>query len=267
MDTRVSVKLITSTPNPERVIAAAAKLCYSGSTVDELFERVDGEDNTKFIDHLARMGHHSPLEHISFTFAVEGVSRALTHQLVRHRIASYSQQSQRYVKLDQFEYIIPSAIENNPEAREVFVRSMERAQEEYDEIVDILFKEKCNKYAYSLSGFTVTDDEIEEMVSKKKSDFQKEAIENARYVFPNACESKIIITMNARTLLNFFSLRTCHRAQEEIRSMAIEILKICKKEAPALFSKAGPGCITGVCKEMKMSCGRMVEVNKFFKEL
>src|SRR3712207_6067285 len=138
---KLKVRLIEHTPNPEKVIASAAKLCYSAAGVDDILEELSEENVQGFLNRLISYGHMSPIEHVSFTFAVEGVSRSLTHQLVRHRIASYSQQSQRYVKLNQFSYIVPPEIEKNDKAREIFIKAMENSQEAYDEIVYIL-KEK-----------------------------------------------------------------------------------------------------------------------------
>ena len=134
----MKVKIIAHTPNPEEVIAQAAKLCYSPVGVDEIMEKLTPEKIEKFVNHLADIGHESPFEHVSFTFAIEGISRCCTHQIVRHRIASFSQQSQRYVKLEQFEYIIPPEIEKIPEAKEIFIEAMERDQKAYNELVKLL---------------------------------------------------------------------------------------------------------------------------------
>lgn len=237
----LKVKLIEHTPNPEKIIAAAARLCYSSIGIDEIMENTNNESTEKFLNMLMSYGHESPIEHISFTFAVEGVSRSLTHQLVRHRIASYSQQSQRYVKLQQFEYIIPHEIQNDQKARNIFIIAMEQSQKSYNELVDVL------KTKYINAGLNALNAE-------------KKAIEDARYVFPNACETKIILTMNARSLMNFFKQRCCNRAQWEIRELADEMLKQVKEVAPALFKYAGPGCLKGICSEGKMTCGKINEV-------
>lgn len=237
------VKLIEHTPNPEKVIAAAAKLCYSAVGIDELEKKLDDESAKRFLNMLMSYGHESPIEHVSFTFAVEGVSRSLSHQLVRHRIASYSQQSQRYVRLKQFEYIVPPEIEKDEEARKIFVNAMENSQKDYDKLTDIL-REKYLK------------DGIEPIAAEKK------AIEDARYVFPNACETKVIFTMNARTLVNFFNHRCCNRAQWEIRNLADQMLKLVKEVAPILFKYCGPSCVNGGCPEGKMTCGKIEEVRK-----
>jgi thymidylate synthase (FAD) len=237
----LKVKLLEHTPNPEKIITAAAKLCYSSIGIDEIMENVDSESTEKFLNMLMSYGHESPIEHISFTFAVEGVSRSLTHQLVRHRIASYSQQSQRYVKLKQFEYIIPVEIEKDEKAKNIFIKAMEQSQKSYNELVDILKDKYINEGLNALNA-------------------EKKAIEDARYVFPNACETKIIVTMNARSLMNFFKHRCCNRAQWEIRALADEMLKQAKEVAPVLFKYAGPGCLKGVCPEGKMTCGKINEV-------
>lgn len=253
----MKVELIRYTPEPEKLIAAAAKLCYSKVGIDEIMEGLDEEKVSKFLNMLMDLGHESPIEHVSFTFAVEGVSRVLTHQLVRHRIGcSYSQQSQRYVKLDQFEYVIPPQIAAIEEARELFVKAMEEDQKVYDKLVEILYKQNYDKY-------------IREGQSEKKAAqmAEKVSIEDARYVFPNACETKIVFTMSARALLNFFRMRCCQRAQWEIRDMATEMLKKVKEIAPILFKNAGPGCLNGPCPEGSMSCGKMLEIREKFRSL
>lgn len=256
----LKVKLIEHTPNPEKVVAASAKLCYSQVGVDEILEGLDGEKTEKFVNMLMSYGHFSTIEHISFTFAIEGVSRTLTHQLVRHRLASYSQQSQRYVKLNAFEYITPPSIENNEEAKKIFTEAMKKDQEDYDKIVEILFNESFNnKIENYMNDNNINNvNEIDEKVKKAfKRDCEKKAIEDARYVFPNACETKIMVTMNARTLMNFFAHRCCDRAQWEIRQMADSMLKEVKKVAPTIFKYAGPSCLKGACPEGTMTCGNI----------
>ena len=266
----LKVKIIAHTPQPDKVVAQAGKLCYSAVGVDEITQKLTEEEIARYVNMLASIGHESPLEHVSFTFAIEGISRACTHQIVRHRIASYSQQSQRYVKLEQFEYIIPPAIENNSEAKRIFIEAMERDQKAYDELVDLLLEDilidkhaadygSCIREILKENPDAVPDrskvlDLYAENFLKDYRKAEKQAIEDARYVFPNACETKIVITMNARSLLHFFNVRCCNRAQWEIREMATEMLKECKKIAPALFKKAGPDCVYGKCGEGKMSC-------------
>ena len=264
----LKVKLIEHTPSPEKVVASAAKLCYSQVGVDEILENLDEEKTQKFLDMLMSYGHHSPIEHVSFTFAIEGVSRSLTHQLVRHRVASYSQQSQRYVRLKQFEYIIPPNIEENKKAKEIFIKSMNRVQEEYNQLVEILCTEELNNLVkeYLSDKGLVNPEDIEEKEYKIiKSKAEKKAIEDARYVFPNACETKIIATMNARELIHFFNHRCCNRAQWEIRQMAKEMLMQARKVAPILFKYAGPSCVTGPCPEGGMCCGKTLDVRKEYE--
>ena len=269
----IKVKLLAHTPNPDAVVAAAAKLCYSKEGVEQISEKLTDEEVKRFVNHLVEMGHESPIEHVAFTFGIEGISRSCSHQIVRHRIASYSQQSQRYVKLDQFEYIIPPEIEKDSYARTIFIKHMEDSQKAYDELVDVLIENKLDKkYPTWIED---TEDEYMSLSSeeqlqlnqnirnlwaknhkKEYSAMEKEAIEDARYVFPNACETKMVVTMNARSLYNFFSERCCNRAQWEIRELADLMLKECEKVAPILFSNCGAPCATtGKCPEGKMSCG------------
>lgn len=252
----LKVKLLNYTRDGELLVASAAKLCYSNSDIEEIMHSQGEEQVRGFIDKLMDIGHESPIEHISYTFGVEGVSRALTHQLVRHRIASYSQQSQRYVRLDQFDYVVPPAIEEFADAKVKYVEAMEAAQKSYDHIVEILYAEHTRELLKSGRG----EEEAKRMAEKK-------SIEDARYVFPNACSSKIIVTMNARSLLNFFEHRCCLRAQWEIRAMAMEMLRLVKGVAPTIFKGAGPACIKGPCPEGSMTCGQIVDVRNEFKNL
>lgn len=252
----MKVKILAHTPEPEKVISMAAKLCYSSVGVDEIEENLTQESVDKFLNMLISIGHESPLEHVSFTFAVEGISRACSHQLVRHRIASYSQQSQRYVKLEQFEYIMPPEIEKVEEAKEVFIKAMEDDQKSYDKLVDILFDKHYNK---------MIKDGKNEKEAKRQA--EKKAIEDARYVFPNACETKVVFTMNTRSLYNFLNHRCCERAQWEIRELSIEMLRQLKQVAPILFKNIGPKCVAGACPEGKMTCGQIVQVREKFKNL
>jgi thymidylate synthase (FAD) len=251
----MKVKLIQHTPEPEKLIAAAAKLCYSHVGIEDIMEGLEAQNTDKFLGMLMDIGHESPVEHVSFTFGVEGVSRVLTHQLVRHRIGcSYSQQSQRYVKLEQFEYIIPPEIEKVPQAKELFVKAMEADQQAYNMIVEVLFKEHFDRL--------IAEGKTEKQA---KASAGKSSIEDARYVFPNACETKIVFTMTARALMNLFRHRCCNRAQWEIREMVEEMLKQVKAVAPTLFKNAGPGCISGPCPEGSMSCGKIVTVREKYK--
>jgi thymidylate synthase (FAD) len=265
---RVKVSLLQYTPEPEKVIASAAKLCYSAVGIDEISMGLTEEKTSKFIDMLASYGHYSPTEHVSFTFAIEGVSRSLTHQLVRHRIASYSQQSQRYVKLDAFEYIIPPAIEANEEAKEIFIQAMKKNQEDYDKLVHIITESEMHQYINAYNRNNEIKGEIDEKTLRSfRGKAEKKAIEDARYVFPNACETKIIATMNARELMNFFNHRCCDRAQWEIRSLADEMLKLVKTVAPNLFKYCGPSCVKGKCPEGTMTCGKIIEMKEKYSKL
>lgn len=262
------VKLIEHTPSPEKIVAAAAKLCYSAVGVDEILENLDDEKTGKLLNMLMTYGHHSPIEHVSFTFAIEGISRSLTHQLVRHRVASYSQQSQRYVKLEQFEYIIPPNIEKNEKAKNIFVESMNRVQIEYNQLVEILCKDELEnlvKEHLSAKNLISPEEISEKQYISLKGKAEKKAIEDARYVFPNACETKMIVTMNARELIHFFNQRCCMRAQWEIRQMAKTMLMQARNVAPILFKYAGPSCVNGPCPEGSMSCGKTMDIRKEYE--
>lgn len=256
MQAHPRIDLIAHTPNPEGVVAAAARLCYSQQGVSALLDQMNEEAITRLLKILADMGHQSPLEHVSFTFAIEGVSRSLTHQLVRHRIASYSQKSQRYVREGSFEYIIPKDIQANEALKGLFIKAMEEQQKTYDILAGGLKEQHLNR----LLAEGMSD-------GKAEATAEKMAIEDARYVLPSACETKILVTMNARTLLHFFKVRCCNRAQWEIRNTAIEMLKACKNTAPRLFAVAGPDCVYGTCSEGAMSCGKMREVETYFKQV
>ena len=219
-EAKLNVKLLKYTENPEITVATAAHLCYANSKIDELQKKMNSTYAEKLIKHLIESGHYSVLEHASFTFGVEGISRTLTHQLVRHRIASYSQQSQRYVNEKEFAYVIPPKIKADSEMNKKFEEFMETSRELYAKLSESVPKE------------------------------------DARFVLPNAAETRIIITMNTRSLYNFFEHRLCTRAQWEIRAMATEMLKEVTKVAPLLFSHIGPKCDSlGYCPEKK-SCGR-----------
>jgi len=226
----VKVLLLQHTTDPERVVAQAAKLCYSAVGVEAIAEKLIPEKTAVFIRNLVSLGHLSGLEHASFTFGIEGVSRALTHQLVRHRMASYSQQSQRYVTLRNFPYITPPSLARQPELKARYDEAIRALGNVYDEMLN--------------SGIPAED---------------------ARYLLPNACETKIVVTMNARELIHFFRLRCCNRAQWEIRALADEMLRLVKVVAPTIFEHAGPGCVAGDCPEGKMSCGLMLEVRERYE--
>lgn len=263
----LKVSILEHTPNPERVVAAAGKLCYSSASVEDIMEDLDEASTKKFVNMLISYGHFSTIEHVSFSFAIEGVSRTLTHQLVRHRLASYSQQSQRYVKLSQFEYVIPPEISKDKEAKKIFIECMEKDQQAYDKLVEILKKSALNESQgeFVLKNKLSEKNEISEKDNKKLiSASEKKAIEDARYVFPNSCETKIIMTMNARELMHFFNERCCLRAQWEIRQLANEMLKAVQKISPILFQYSGPKCVKGNCTEGNMTCGKAVEIRKSY---
>jgi len=252
----VKVYLIAHTVLPEKLVAASAKLCYSACGVDALMDGLTDEKTAAFVDMLSEIGHESPIEHASFTFGIEGVSRSLLAQLTRHRMASYSVQSQRYVAADQFEYVLPPEIAAIPEAAEEYRSAMEEDQAHYDRLTSIL-KEKhlADKLAAGLP----------EKEAARAA--EKQAIEDARFVLPNACTTKIVMTMNARSLHNFFRHRCCNRAQWEIRALAEEMYKLCVNAAPHLFKHAGPPCVSGGCPEGKMSCGKAAEIRAHYRTL
>ena len=252
----MKVSLIAYTPNPEKTVAAAAKMCYAAADVDTVMEGLTDEKVANFVDMLAEIGHESPIEHASFTFAIEGVSRALLAQITRHRIASYSVQSQRYVAEKNFEYVIPPEIEKDETAKEIFLNSMAKAHEDYLKISEVLSEKYVKEFLSS---------GMEEKEAKRQA--QKKAIEDARFVLPNACDTKMVATFNARSLQNFFKHRCCNRAQWEIRELACEMLKLVKEVAPNLFKKSGPPCVYGKCPEGKMSCGKMAEVKEKFTSM
>jgi thymidylate synthase (FAD) len=229
------VVLVRHTPDPQEVIASAARLCYASET-DGLLDQ-PAEGSKRFVSLLRRMGHLSPVEHASFTFYIEGVSRAMTHQLVRHRVASYSQRSQRYVAHDEFDYVVP------PQLKGKRIRD-EDGGEEAD--AEAYFEETMRLIA-----------ERYRRLNKALGNTGESSNEDARYVLPNACESKIFVTMNARELLHFFEERLCMRAQWEIRDVADRMLAAVREVCPGVFEGAGPKCLRyGRCPEGKMTCGQ-----------
>ena len=264
----IKVTLLTHTPNPEQTVAMAAKLCYSPSGIEDIREGLDEEKTSSFIDMLASLGHASPTEHAYFTFGIEGISRACSHQLVRHRIASYSQQSQRYVDGTRFDFVTPPEIAKNEKALAAYEKALKVEADAYKKIRDALavgyINEKCpDKY----SG---TDEEI---INAYKADdkkscnaFIKKANEDARFILPNASTTKIVCTFNARSLQNFFAHRCCNRAQWEIREVAEQMLLQCLEVAPHLFKNCGPSCLFGPCPEGNMCCGKQKEIQFWKKE-
>ena len=258
------VTLLAYTPEPQQVVAMGAKLCYSGAEIENIRDGLTEEKTADFIQMLSDIGHGSPFEHAYFTFGIEGISRACSHQLVRHRIASYSQQSQRYVDGTKFEFVTPPEIAANSKAYEAYKKVIDMQSEAYKEIRDALvvgyIKENSKE---ELNG---TDEEIMEAYKAenkaKYSAFVKKANEDARFVLPNACTTKIICTFNARSLSNFFVHRCCNRAQWEIRMVAEQMLLKCLEVAPHLFSNCGPGCLFGPCPEGNMCCGKQKEMRE-----
>ena len=215
------VELLYHTPDPERAIATAARLCYAPVGASELMETMPEERIKSVLATIMGSGHFSTLEHASYTFAVEGVSRALTHQLVRHRIASFNQQCQRYVKFkDGLEVVVPPTVAANEQTAAIFDEAIAGCIAAYEALLE--------------AGIPAED---------------------ARYLLPNAAETKIVITMNVRELLHFFNLRCCNRAQWEIREMAHKMLELARPTAPYIFADAGAPCVSGPCPEGKMTCG------------
>ncbi len=228
----MKVVLLEHTPDPEMTIALAARLCYSSSDIDGLKDKLTIDGARALIRKIIRMGHLSVLEHVSFTFGIEGISRACSHQLVRHRIASYSQQSQRYVNMEKSLFVIPPSIEADRKAMKIYMNTLKLIKKRYVELVQM----GC-------------------------------PIEDARYILPNATETKIIVTMNARELIHFFKLRCCRRAQWEIRQVAKEMLRVAREKAYSVFQYAGPSCISGRCQEGEMSCGDPAGVREEFSRI
>lgn len=239
--TTAKVILVRWSPDPEELIAAAAKLCYAENT-GKILEQ-EPEKARQFVQKLKSMGHLSPVEHAVFTFYLEGISRAMSHQLVRHRLASYSQRSQRYVKHTGFDYVVPPALHG---------KVIEEDGRQVD--AENYFKETM---AYIAGRYAKL---VEALGNKGES-----SNEDARYILPNACETKLFMTMNARQLLHFFEERLCERAQWEIRQVAEKMLALVREKCPSLFSGIGPKCVNlGKCPEGKLSCGKIQQKKKQF---
>ena len=215
----MNVKLIGYTSDPEKLPAMAATLTHS-KIKPEILNKRSGKEQAVVLEQVLKLGHTSVIEHTSFTFAISDVSRSLTHQLVRHRIASYSQQSQRYVNLNEPNYVIPPSIEKNKRTKKAYEETMRAIWAYYNKLLEL-----------------------------------KIPSEDARYVLPNGACTNIMVTMNARSLLNFFELRCCLHAQWEIRLLANKMLQVVKKVAPLIFKNAGPACKTKqICPEKKKNC-------------
>lgn len=219
----MKVELLAYTPEPDKVIASAARLCYSNKAdIQTIMNGFTQESIEKFVQDLANVGHESPFEHVSFTFGIEGTSRIVSHEAVRHRIASFSQRSQRYCGEETFSYTTPKTIQDNSDFLQKYTNKIEELKSLYSEMV--------------ANGIPKED---------------------ARYILPNATHTRFIMTMNARSLLHFFNLRCCNRAQNEMREMANQMLKLCKEVAPTIFKNAGASCVSlGYCPEGSRCCGR-----------
>ena len=252
----MKVELLAYTPDADKIVSAAAKLCYAKSDIGGLMENLTPDKVEAFLETLTKLGHESPVEHASFTFGIEGVSRALLAQITRHRIASFSVQSQRYVAEHEFGVVLPPEIAAIPEAKAEFEAAIEEDLRHYNKLTDIL---KAKHKAEMLEAGM--DEKAADRAAEKK------AIEDARYVLPNACETKMIMTMNARSLHNFFAHRCCNRAQWEIRDVADQMLELVLEVAPHLFKKAGPPCASGSCPEGKMSCGKIKEMREKYANM
>jgi len=231
-EAKVNVQLLEVSRNPLSLIYAACRQCYAAGFAADMFsdDETDHEKKSEFVRKIMASGHESPLEHVKFTFAIEGVSRALTHQLVRHRVASYSQQSQRYVRESDFDYIEPPSIAGNDKAHSKFIETMRYIQDAYTEI----------------AGYLAEDGRKGESV-----------YQDARFVLPQAAETKIVVTMNCRELLHFFKHRCCTRAQWEIRMLAMAMLSLCRQVLPEIFPQTAASCdFLGYCPEGSFCCGR-----------
>lgn len=258
----LKVKLIEYTPNPEKVIAMAAKLCYSPTDIDSLAEKQTPQIVEAFLNKLIDIGHMSPVEHVSFTFAIEEVSRITEIQLVRHRLASYSIQSGRYVNRNNPSFVIPPSIKASRIALEVYEDVMNKSMKAYNDLFLILMLKQMGYTDEFIDAHD--DDERINLVSKLHqedkilySKYEKNAIEDARYAHLQSISTRIIMTMNVRELLHFFKHRCCNRAQWEIRELALKLLTICQQVSPTLFKNCGPSCVNGKCSEGRMSCGNI----------
>lgn len=227
----MKVTLIDYTNEPEKKIAIAARMCYTNLEASEMIENLTEEKCLEMVKKISDVGHDSILEHITFSFVVEGVSRVLTHQLVRHRIASYHQRSQRYVNEGHAKVVCPPSIAKDDKARAIFYDVMKTIDNAYTQLVEL-----------GVPG------------------------EDARYVLSNATESQMMVTMNVRTLIHFFNLRCCMRAQWEIRRMADAMLTEARKVLPSVFNEVGPSCFKAVCPEGKMSCGQLGSMNTKYRD-
>lgn len=204
-----SVQIVAYSPNPERLVAAAARSCWSNRPFQEIYTSLRERDIDKLLKKVILRGHHSVLEHADFTFALSGISRVLTHQLVRHRIASYSQLSQQRVDQSEVQYIIPPAIRRDPELTRRYQSWVNEARSFYALLVE-----------------------------------QGVPQGSARYVLPSACETRVVVSMNARSLFNLIAQRDCASEEWEFRTLAHRMHAELLKVAPRIFRFAGPRCRT-----------------------
>jgi thymidylate synthase (FAD) len=204
--------------------------------------QLDEAAQEKIISKVIGLGHFSVLEHVSFSFGIEGVSRACSHQLVRHRLASFCQKSQRYVKAntDNFGY------HNDYQDQCVWPESIMQAPDNVKFAYHRALRSSHEAYYHLVTNYGIPP-------------------EDARMVLPSAERTSLVMTMNARELHHFFTLRCCNRAQHEIREMAKLMLMQCREVAPLLFSDAGPSCLRGKCAEGSMCCGEMDKVREEFR--
>lgn len=218
----MKVTLLSHTKDPEQVVAAAIRQCYASVGSKELKKKIDKETRERLIKQVIASGHTSTLEHASFTFGVEGVSRVTEIQLIRHRVGTaYSIQSGRYVKRGDAKFVVPTSVKNNKIIYKKYNKILKNVQDLYNEMIDAGIK-----------------------------------AEDARYLQPQSLQTKIVVTFNARALLHFLELRCCKRAQWEVQTMANLMLSEVKKVAPIIFASAGATCFTQkICWEGKMSCG------------
>lgn len=258
--TEPTVKLIAHTPNPELVITSAAKLCYANLTPTEIMNKQSEEDVEKFINNIMKIGHESILEHVTFTFAIENVSRVTETQLVRHRTGSYSVQSGRYVKRNATFYI-PEDILACDIAKGIYEDALNITKDAYEKITGLLklfFYSKDNDLNYEElleETFMMTSLENEELENKIKK-YEKKAIENARMVLPQSLRTHMVMTIDLRNLMHLISKRRCKRAQDEIQMVANQMLDCIKDIIPNVYKYIGADCETSHCKEGKMTCGK-----------
>lgn len=269
----MNLKLIAHTENPEKVIALAGKLCYSEATIEELEEGLTQEVIEKFVNKIFDLNHQSVLEHVSFTFAVEGISRISEQQLTRHRMASYSIKSGRYTNNSNAKFHKSNDIIDDEYISGIFDEASDKCLEVYNLIAEELIYNYCKEY---LEDNKIEHDYNQTMkeffynngFKKEYNSFTKKAYENARMILPNSLETKIIFTMNLRSLVNFFEHRCCQRAQEEIRELAFQMLSMLQKEFPLLFKRLGAPCKTlGYCPEGNMQCDKFKGIIPTKKEL